>query len=50
MALTTKGRYAVRALYELAVSFGKDALSTKAISERQKSLSNIWTSYFGLLR
>lgn len=35
MKLSTKGRYGVRAMYELALSRGEGAQSVKAIAERQ---------------
>lgn len=36
MKLSTKGKYGVRALFEIARNFGKGPLSIKEIAERQK--------------
>lgn len=35
LKLSTKGRYGVKAMFELAVNYGQDPMSIKTISERQ---------------
>jgi len=35
MKLSTKGRYGVKAMVDLAINYGKDPVSIKSISERQ---------------
>jgi Rrf2 family cysteine metabolism transcriptional repressor len=36
MKLSTKGRYAARAMLDLALNYGKDPVSVREIAERQK--------------
>ncbi|WP_198010622.1 Rrf2 family transcriptional regulator, partial [Thermobrachium celere] len=35
MKLSTRGRYGVKAMFELALNYGNEPLSIKTISERQ---------------
>jgi len=46
--LSTKGRYSVRAMLDLAVHFGQGAIPIKDISKRQQIWHDIWSSYSSL--
>jgi Rrf2 family iron-sulfur cluster assembly transcriptional regulator len=50
MRLTTKGRFAVTAMVDLAMSQGKHPVSLAAISERQKISLSYLEQLFGKLR
>lgn len=50
MKLSTKGRYGVKAMFELALNYGKDPLSIKAIAEKQNISEYYLEQLFGNLR
>jgi Rrf2 family protein len=50
MKLSTKGRYGVKAMFELALNYGKEPVSIKAISEKQFISEYYLEQLFGSLR
>jgi len=50
MKLSTKGRYGVKAMFELALHYGSEPLSIKAIAERQVISEYYLEQLFGTLR
>ncbi|SHH39929.1 transcriptional regulator, BadM/Rrf2 family [Clostridium collagenovorans DSM 3089] len=50
MKLSTKGRYGVKAMVELAINYGKDPVSIKSISERQNISESYLEQLFSTLR
>lgn len=50
MKLSTKGRYGVKAMVDLAINFGKGPVSIKSISERQNISESYLEQLFSLLR
>ena len=50
MRLTTKGRFAVTAMVDLAIRGGKDPITLASISERQKISLSYLEQLFGKLR
>ncbi|WP_291579133.1 RrF2 family transcriptional regulator [Clostridium sp. UBA6640] len=50
MKLSTKGRYGVKAMVELAIHYGKEPVSIKTISERQNISEYYLEQLFSTLR
>ncbi|WP_017414606.1 RrF2 family transcriptional regulator [Clostridium tunisiense] len=50
MKLSTKGRYGVKAMVDLAINYGKEPVSIKSISERQKISEYYLEQLFSSLR
>jgi Rrf2 family transcriptional regulator, cysteine metabolism repressor len=50
MKLSTKGRYGVKAMFELALHHGQDPVSIKTIAEKQKISDYYLEQLFGSLR
>ena len=50
MKISTKGRYGLRALIDLAINIDSEAVSIKAISERQNISERYLEQIFSLLR
>ena len=50
MKLSTKGRYGVKAMFELALNYGNEPLSIKAIAEKQSISEYYLEQLFGNLR
>lgn len=50
MKISTKGRYGLRAMLDLAVHAGQEQVSVAAISERQNISANYLEQVFALLR
>jgi Rrf2 family transcriptional regulator, cysteine metabolism repressor len=50
MKLSTKGRYGVKAMVDLAINYGKDPVSIKSISERQNISEYYLEQLFSSLR
>lgn len=50
MKISTKGRYGLRALIDLAINIDSEAISIKAISERQNISERYLEQIFSLLR
>lgn len=50
MKLSTKGRYGVKAMVELAIRYGKEPVSIKTISERQNISEYYLEQLFSTLR
>jgi Rrf2 family transcriptional regulator, cysteine metabolism repressor len=50
MKLSTKGRYGVKAMFELALNYGREPLSIKAIAEKQSISEYYLEQLFGNLR
>lgn len=50
MKLSTKGRYGVLALYDLALGYGQGAVALKGIAERQGISENYLEQLMGTLR
>lgn len=50
MKLSTKGRYGVKAMVELAINYGSDPISIKTISERQNISEYYLEQLFSPLR
>ena len=50
MKLSTKGRYGVKAMVELAINYGKDPISIKTIAEKQKISEYYLEQLFAPLR
>ncbi len=50
MKLSTKGRYGVKAMVDLAINYGGDPISIKNISKRQKVSEYYLEQLFGPLR
>ncbi|MCR3757887.1 Rrf2 family transcriptional regulator [Clostridium felsineum] len=50
MKLSTKGRYGVKAMVDLAIHYGEDPVSIKSISERQKISESYLEQLFVPLR
>lgn len=50
MKLSTKGRYGVKAMFELALNYGKDPVSIKTIAERQNISEYYLEQLFSSLR
>lgn len=50
MKLSTKGRYGVKAMVDLAIHYGSDPVSIKSISERQKISEYYLEQLFSPLR
>jgi Rrf2 family cysteine metabolism transcriptional repressor len=50
MKLSTKGRYGVKAMFELALHYGNEPLSIKAIAEKQSISEYYLEQLFGTLR
>ncbi|MEG0306975.1 MAG: Rrf2 family transcriptional regulator [Clostridium sp.] len=50
MKLSTKGRYGVKAMVDLAVNYGKDPISIKSISGRQNISEYYLEQLFSVLR
>ena len=50
MKLSTKGRYGVKAMFELARNYGNEPLSIKAIAEKQSISEYYLEQLFGSLR
>ncbi|MGL4730821.1 MAG: RrF2 family transcriptional regulator [Clostridium sp.] len=50
MKLSTKGRYGVKAMVDLAINYGKNPISIKVISERQKISEYYLEQLFSTLR
>lgn len=50
MKISTKGRYGLRALIDLAINMDSEAVSIKAISERQNISERYLEQIFSLLR
>lgn len=50
MKLSTKGRYGVKAMVDLAINYGGDPVSIKSISERQKISEYYLEQLFSPLR
>ncbi|EQB87183.1 Rrf2 family protein [Clostridium punense] len=50
MKLSTKGRYGVKAMVDLAINYGKDPISIKSISERQNISEYYLEQLFSSLR
>ena len=50
MKLSTKGRYGVKAMVELAIHYGEQPLSIKSISEKQKISEYYLEQLFSPLR
>lgn len=50
MKLSTKGRYGVKAMVDLAIRYGKDPVSIKTISERQNISEYYLEQLFSTLR
>lgn len=50
MKISTKGRYGLRAMLDLAVNAGQEQVSVAAISERQNISANYLEQVFALLR
>lgn len=50
MKLSTKGRYGVKAMFELALHYGNEPLSIKAIAEKQTISEYYLEQLFGALR
>lgn len=50
MKLSTKGRYGVKAMFELALHYGSEPLSIKAIAEKQTISEYYLEQLFGTLR
>lgn len=50
MKISTKGRYGIRSIAELAINYGKEPLSIKSISERQDISEYYLEQIFAKLR
>ncbi|MEG2353210.1 MAG: Rrf2 family transcriptional regulator [Clostridium sp.] len=50
MKLSTKGRYGVKAMVELAIHYGNDPISIKVISQRQNISESYLEQLFATLR
>ncbi|WP_027307990.1 Rrf2 family transcriptional regulator [Caloramator sp. ALD01] len=50
MKLSTRGRYGVKAMFELALNYGSEPLSIKTISEKQNISEYYLEQLFGSLR
>jgi Rrf2 family cysteine metabolism transcriptional repressor len=50
MKLSTKGRYGVKAMFELALHFGEEPVSIKTIAEKQNISDYYLEQLFGSLR
>lgn len=50
MKLSTKGRYGVKAMVDLAINYGKEPVSIKSISERQNISEYYLEQLFSTLR
>jgi Rrf2 family transcriptional regulator, cysteine metabolism repressor len=50
MKLSTKGRYGVKAMFELALNYGNEPTSIKAIAEKQAISEYYLEQLFGTLR
>jgi Rrf2 family cysteine metabolism transcriptional repressor len=50
MKLSTKGRYGVKAMVDLAINYGKEPVSIKSISERQNISEYYLEQLFSALR
>jgi Rrf2 family transcriptional regulator, cysteine metabolism repressor len=50
MKLSTKGRYGVKAMFELALNYGNEPISIKAIAEKQAISEYYLEQLFGTLR
>lgn len=50
MKLSTKGRYGVKAMFELSLNYGKSPISIKSISEKQNISECYLEQLFSLLR
>lgn len=50
MKLSTKGRYGVKAMFELALNYGNEPISIKAIAEKQSISEYYLEQLFGTLR
>ncbi|GAA0124159.1 MULTISPECIES: Rrf2 family transcriptional regulator [Clostridium] len=50
MKLSTKGRYGVKAMVDLAINYGKDPVSIKVISQRQNISEYYLEQLFSTLR
>lgn len=50
MKLSTKGRYGVKAMVDLAINYGKEPISIKAISQRQRVSEYYLEQLFSPLR
>lgn len=50
MKLSTKGRYGVKAMFELALHYGNEPISIKAIAEKQSISEYYLEQLFGTLR
>ncbi|MCX7695037.1 MAG: Rrf2 family transcriptional regulator [Caloramator sp.] len=50
MKLSTRGRYGVKAMFELALNYGNEPLSIKTISEKQNISEYYLEQLFGSLR
>ena len=50
MKLSTKGRYGLMAMYQLALEYGEDPISLKYIAEKQGLSENYLEQLFSSLR
>ena len=50
MKISTKGRYGVAAMYDLAMNYGQGAISLKSIAQRQKISENYLEQLVSTLR
>lgn len=50
MKLSTKGRYGVKAMFELALNYGNEPISIKSIAEKQAISEYYLEQLFGTLR